>query len=162
MWGSTYRNNVYNWEVPVPQQQGFNAQAYMPQAPSVDTTAMAQNANANNTIRPLNVTTGVMAGPVYSQPQVAQALGSFGRMAPAGNNATANALYKQMANQSQIGASRQMSEANAAQMLNSQTARASAGNQWGQMQLRDISRQQGENQRRNQMAYSLLQSLMGW
>jgi hypothetical protein len=109
-----------------------------------------------------NVTTGITAGPIYNQGQVAGALGRYGAMKPKTNNPTANALYGQYSSQARLGTDRSMSQANTQHQLASETARAGAGMRWGQQAMQNSASNDALQLQRNNQVMTLLRALGGF
>jgi hypothetical protein len=147
--------------------QSFNPMSYQnaygqkqqPAAPNYDAIDWGSLLGQGGQSPTANVTTGIDAGPIYNQGQVASALGRYGSMKPKTNNPTANALYGQYSSQARLGTDRSMSQANTQHQLASETARAGAGMRWGQQSMQNANNNDALQLQRNNQAMTLLRAL---
>ncbi len=109
---------------------------------------------------PMRVQSSITAGPVYSQPQVSAALGSYSRFNPGGGG-TAENLYNQEAQRGMLNTGRAMSEGNAAQLLASQKARSESGLRWGGLGQQQQNLNDNFDMGQQKFAMSLLQAMGG-
>lgn len=139
--------------------QWQNNKPQTPEAPAFDWSSLFGNGQQSSAGPAVN--TQITARPVYTQPQVNNALGMYGRFAPKGGG-TAGNLYNQESQRARVNTDRSMAASNASMMLDSSKARSDAGLRLGSLgqQGQNMADQQGLQQQ--QYALSLLRALSGY